>query len=178
MPGARGDWVPYREEVHEWRGRSTSHVYLHEGASESVVAPHIAQDGWTPLMIASTSGRLDLAQALLAARANMEPKGDVVSGWGIGLRLVRSQGCHYIFGKAQSLLGDNNKYNRHVSSMSSPDYLWSQMGRRPLYLAVENAHIEVVQALLTAGADVEAKANVSSAGAYWVDGLWVMAYSS
>ena len=98
--------------------------------------------GETPLLMASKNGDLEVVQALLAAGANSEARERMcMVGIGRGRRSRRG-GIHEICEDDVALC------------MQDPDMIF---GMTPLIMASNQGHLEVVQALLAAGANKEAK---------------------
>jgi len=96
--------------------------------------------GWTPLMIASQNGHVEILKALLYKGADINAKGK----YGITALMVASE------------MGDLKIVNELLSEGADvnarDDYGWTA-----LLASSKNGNIEVVQALLTNGADLNAK---------------------
>lgn len=113
---------------------------------------HTAQDGVKALIAAGRKGNLEVVKALVVAGADVHAKDDVGGCCGGGLYM----GAGVIL---------------FISPHTLFHTLPPQIGHTSLILAGLNGHLEVVKALVAAGADVNASAHVGAGrGGAWIIG--------
>ena len=103
------------------------------------------KEGLTALMCASNKGYTEIAQALLAAGADVNAHIDI----GFTALMIAAQNGHTE--TLQSLLAAGADVNVHKNN-----------GFTSLMLAAQNGHTEIAQALLAASAKIDTKTNTGS----------------